>query len=305
MKPRLTGSLLCLASLSLAGAIVAFAQGSPGTPKESPARSQVEQLIRQAHADVSVAFRSLDGTQQLFLKPDTEFSAAPSVIQIPVMIELFAEAQAGELRLSDTIVVNNNFQSLLDGENYRLDPKTDPDQDLYKAVGKSMTLRDICEHMMARNSSLAADLLVEKLGADRIRRRIEQLRAGGIQLNRGIEPDKPNDIRPDNAASARGMFELLWSLAKGQNDGDESSMEMIGMMARAAYSQLPTAGMPPDPRAAQSTRLAAIGENAMIVFGPHPYVVVIVVRGITNLEARAELVALIEHALAAGLDAAT
>jgi beta-lactamase class A len=301
----MTRRWLCLCGLSLAGAIVAFAQGSPGTPKESPARGQVEQLIRQAHADVSVAFRSLDGTQQLFLKPDTEFSAAPSVIQLPIMIELFEEARAGELRLSDTIIVHNDFQSLLDSENYRLDPKTDPDQEMYKAFGKAMTLRDICEHMMERNSSLAADLLIEKLGADRIRRRIEKLRAGGIQLNRGIEPDKPNDIRPDNAASAHGMFELLWSLAQGQNNGDEASTEMVGMMARAAYSQLPTAGMPPDPRAAQSTRLAAIGQNAMIVYGPHPYVVVIVVRGITNLEARAELVALIEHALAAGLDAAT
>ena len=293
----------CLAGFSLASAVVAFAQGSPGTPKESPARGQVEQLIRQAHSDVSLAFRSLDGTQQLFLKADTEFSATPSVMQLPIMIELFEEARAGELRLSDTIVVNNDFQSLLDGESYRLDPKTDPDQDLYKSIGKAMTLRDICEHMMARNSSLAADLLIEKLGADRIRRRIENLRAGGIQLNRGIEPDKPNDIRPDNAASAHGMFELLWSLAQGQSNGDEASTEMVGMMARAAYSQLPTAGMPPDPRAAQSTRLAAIGQNAMIVYGPHPFVVVIVVRGIANLEARAELVALIEHALAAGLDA--
>lgn len=302
MKFGLLGRWLCLVGLALAGAMAAFAQNPSGTPKESPARSQVEELIQQAHADVSVAFRSLDGTQQLFIKADEQFPAAPAVIQLPIMIELFAEAQAGELRLTDTLTVHNSFSSILDGNIYHLDPKTDPDRDLYKAVGKPITLRDLCEHMVARNSSLAADLLIEKLGVDRIRQRIAALHADGIQLIRGIEPGKSNDTKPDNTASARGMLESLWTLAKGQDEG-EASKEMVGMVARAALTQPPTAGMPSDPRSAQSIRLAGIGENAMIILGPHPYVVVIVVRGITNSEARAELAALIEHALAAGLGA--
>lgn len=305
MNLRLPGCWLCLLGFALAGAIAIFAQDSPGTPKESPARGQVEQLIQQAHADVSVAFRSLDGKQQLFIKTDDKFPAAPAVIQLPIMIELFAEAGAGELRLADTLMVHNSFPSIVDGSIYHLDPKTDPDQDLYKAVGQPTTLHDLCEHMVAHNSSLAADLLIERLGADRIRQRIETLHADGIQLIRGIEPSRPNDTKPDNTASARGMLESLWTLAKGQDGGDDASKEMVGMMARAALSQPPTAGMPADPRSAQSVRLAGIGENAMIVYGPHPYVVVIVVRGIARPEARAELAALIEHALAAGLDAST
>jgi beta-lactamase class A len=302
MKFGLQERLLLLAGLSLAGAMTAFAQGSPGAPKESPARAEVEKLIQQAHADVSVAFRSLDGTQQLFIKANEQFPAAPATIQVPIMIELFAEARAGELRLTDTLTVQNSFSSLLDGSVYQLDPKADPDQDLYKSVGKPITLRDLCEHMVAHNSSLAADLLIERLGAGHIRQRIEALHADGIHLIRGIEPGNTSDARLDNTASANGMLESLWTLAKGQNDGDEASTEMVGMMARAAQSQLPTAGMPPDPRSAQAIRFAEIGENAMIVYGPHPFVVVIDVRGIANPEARAELAALIEHALAAGLD---
>ena len=297
---------LCLVGLALAGAPLgiadAFAQDPPGTPKESPARGQVEQLAQQAHADVSIAFRSLDGAQQLFIKADERFPVAPAVIQLPIMIELFAEAQAGELRLTDTLIVHNTFSSILDGSIYHLDRKTDPDQDLYKAIGKPITLRDLCEHMVARNSSLAAALLVERLGVGRIRPRIEALHADAIQLLRGFEPGKPNDTKPDNTASARGVLESLWTLANSQDQGDVSS-EMVGMVARAALYQPPADDMPSDPRSAQSFQLAGIGENAMIVYGPHPFVVVIVVRGITKSEARAELLALIEHALAAGLDA--
>jgi len=260
-------------------------------------------LIRQAHADVAVAFRSLDGSQQLFIKADDPFPAAPALIQIPVMIELYAEAQAGTLRLSDTLTVHNEFRSSLDGSIYHLDPKTDPDQDLYKMIGKPIALRDLCEHMVARNSSLAADLLIEKIGIDRINQRIDALHAGGVQITHALEPRKPGDPKPDDAASARSVMELLWTLAKGQDTGGDSGKEMVGMMARAASAQPPTAGMPADPRVRQSVSLVGISDQAMIVYGPHPFVVAILVRGITNREAVAELEALIEHALAAGLSA--
>jgi beta-lactamase class A len=293
----------CLMGFALACAIPAPAKGPRVPPSEnSPARAQVEQLIQQAHADVSVAFRSLDGAQQLFIKADEAFPAAPAVIQIPVMIELYTEAQAGEVRLTDTLVVHNTFHSVIDGAVYHLDPKTDPDQDLYKSLGKPITLQDLCEHMVARNSSLAADLLIERLGLDRVRERIESLHADGIQVIHAIEPDRPNDKRPDNATTTRAVLELLWTLTKGQDAGDDASKEMVGMLARAGLQQPPTAGMPSDPRAAQSVHLAGIGQQAMIEFGPHPFIVVILTRGMTNPEASAELMAQIEHALAAGLD---
>jgi beta-lactamase class A len=303
MKIGLPGRWLCLVGLALASAPTVFTQNPPGAPHESPARGEVERLIQLAQADVSVAFRSLDGRQQLYIKADQQFPAPPAVIQLPIMIELFAEAGAGELRLSDTVEVHNSFSSIADGSVYHLDPKSDPDQDLYKSVGKPIALRDLCEHMMARNSSLAADLLIEELGVERIRQRIEALHPGGIQLIRGIEPEKPNDAKSDNTTSARGMLESLWTLAKGQEEDNDASKEMVGMMARAALSQPPTNGMPPDPRIAESVRLAGIGETAMIMYGPHPFVVVIVVRGMNKSEARTDLVALIEHALGTGLDA--
>ncbi len=303
MRLGLRKRWLVLAGLLLAGTIPAFAQGSLDAPKESPARSQVDQLIRQAHADVSVSFRALDRSQQLFINADKEFPASHAEIKIPILMELFAEVRAGELQLTDTVTLHNGFRSILDGSDYQLDPEADPDKNLYKNLGKPMTLHDLCEHMVARNSSLAADLLIEKLGEDRIQERIKTRNANGIQLVRGIEPGKANDTRPDNSASARGIFESLWTLAKGQDQGDDASKDMIGMMARGASTHMPTAGVPQDPRSTQSQRLAGVGEDAMIVYGPRPYVVVIIVRGIPNAESRNELMALIEHALAAGLDA--
>jgi len=286
-------------------ASAALPQDAPSTPKESPARAEIEQLIDEAHADASVAFRSLDGSQELFIKADGLFPVPPAVIQLPIMIELFAEARAGDLRLTETLVVHNGFTSILDGGSYHLDPKNDPDQELYKSLGKSITLRDLCEHMVAHNSSLAGAMLIERLGIDRIRQRIQTLHADGIQLIRGLEPGKPNDPQPENTATPRGLLESLWALAMNQHESDAGEFvgeEVIGMVARAALYQPPAPDLPSDPRSAQSARLAGIGESATIVYGPHPCVVVVVLRGVTTPEARAELLARIEHALVAGLN---
>jgi len=279
----------------------AFAQDPPASV--SPARDQILHLIQQAHADVSVAFRSLDGTQELFIKSHDEFPAAPSVIQIPIMMELYAQSDEGELRLSDTVTVHNGFRSLADGSPFQLDPKTDPDQDLYQQIGKPVTLRDLCEHMVAHNSSLAADLLIEKLGIDGIRQRIDALHITGMQVVRDVEPAKPNDKSPGNITSARAVLDLLYELAKRQDSGDDSAEEMVGMVARAALSQPPTAGMPSDPRNTQVAQLAGTGQQAMIIYGPHPFVVAILVRGLPSPAASAALMAQIENALAAGLAA--
>jgi beta-lactamase class A len=278
-----------------------LAQVSPDAAKESPARVQVEQLIQQTHTEVAVAFRSLDGSQELFINADKAFPTSAATIQVPVMMELYRAAQANELRMSDTVVVHDTFHSLVDDSTYQLDSKGDPDQDLYRQMGKPVTLRDLCEHMVANNSNLAADLLIERLGIGEIRQRLDALHANGLELFRGIEPGKSSDVKPQNETSARAVLELLWSLAKGQEANDDASTEMVGVIARAALHQSPTAGMPSDPRARELIQLAGVGQQAMIVHGPHPFVVVILARGITNPETSAELMAQIVHALASAI----
>ncbi len=64
----------------------AVSEPSGRTP---PARAEVERLIRASGADVAVAFRTLDGKDEMLIQPDVAFHAA-STMKIPVMIELFA-----------------------------------------------------------------------------------------------------------------------------------------------------------------------------------------------------------------------
>src|SRR5207245_4261483 len=91
-------------------------------------------------------------------------------MKIPVMIELFAQVQAGKVRLDEPLAVKNEFRSIVDASVYQLDAADDSDPEVYRAVGQTMTLGRLCEAMITVSSNLATNLLIDKLGAENIRR---------------------------------------------------------------------------------------------------------------------------------------
>src|SRR6266849_6182899 len=153
---------------------------------QSPAadvQARVQTLIASSGAEVSVVFRTLDGKDELLIDPDKQFHAA-STMKVPVMIELFRQAEAGRLHLEDPLPVVNEFHSIVDGSVYHLSVGDDSDAEVYKSVGQTMTLRALCEAMITVSSNLAANLLIERLGVENIRRTVARLRATVMNVRR-------------------------------------------------------------------------------------------------------------------------
>src|ERR1700752_4435444 len=111
----------------------------PNPPLESPARGDVEKLIQTYGADASVAFRTLDGTQELFVQPDKPFRSS-SAIKIAVMIELYAEAEASELSLSDPLLGTFGSETGAQAGTAHAGAKDDP---TYGSIGKTLTLQEL------------------------------------------------------------------------------------------------------------------------------------------------------------------
>jgi beta-lactamase class A len=292
---------LCRPRLSFAFIIVfvcaASARGQgpePNPPLESPARGDVEKLIQTYGADVSVAFRTLDGTQELFIQADKPFRSS-SAIKIALMIELYAEAEAGELRLSDPLLVTSSSQNDAQAGTPHADAKDDP---VYGSIGKTVRLRELCEAMIARGSLRAESLLIERLGAERIRNRLHALGANGVEFVGPVESDTRAAEGPRNTETARDLMVLLWALAKGEAVSADASQEMMGMLARSIPYQGIAAGLPGSQDAALGT--AGFAENhqeAAIVYGPHSFVIVIIVRDVQDRTASFALSAQLTHAL--------
>ena len=264
---------------------------------ESSARADVEKLIQQSGADVSVAFRSLDGTRELFIQADQQFEDA-AAMKIPVMIELYAEAEARELRWSDPLPVHTTFRSVVDGSMYALNPGGD--RDVSKSVGKTMTLRQLCDAMISRNSDLAANLLIEKLGIDRIRQRIQALGAGGMDLAAGFGDSKASAQGLKNVTSARALLEVLLALAGNQVVSADASEQMVGLIARSGL-QADISGATPLQRPAPRKSPGGDHHDATIIIGARSFVLVTDVRGPADPRATAALVSQIAHALSAAM----
>src|SRR5438132_7797455 len=127
------------ALLIIAMVLAACAAGPKGTTER---RAHIETLIARSGADVGLAFRTLDGRDELLIQPDVEFHAA-STMKVPVMIELFRKARAGALKLDDEVPIVNDFHSIVDGSPFTLDVSDDSDVDVYKRIGQRMSLRDL------------------------------------------------------------------------------------------------------------------------------------------------------------------
>ncbi len=247
--------------------------------------------IQKSGADVGVAFRTLDGKMEWFSRADDVFHAA-STMKIPVMIELFVQVREGKLKLDEPLIVKNEFHSLADGSIYMLNPADDSETDLYKAVGQTRTLSQLCELMMTVSSNLATNLLVERLGADNIRATVHALHADGMTVLRGVEDNKAYEKGMNNTTTARGLLVLLEAIAKGQAVDPDSSRQMVEILARQKFNEAIPAGLPAGTRVAHKTgELPKIHHDAAIVYAPRPFVLVILVRGLAESKNSAALMA--------------
>ena len=212
----------------------------------------LRRIIAASGAEVAVAYRTLDGRAELTIDPDKPFHAA-STMKVPVMIELFRQARAGTLKLDDTLVVKNEFHSIVDGSPYTLSVGDDSDKEVYAAVGTPMTLRRLCELMITVSSNFAANLLIEKVGVDNVRRTVSSLGADGMQVLRGVEDQKAFDKGLNNTTTARGLMVLLEKLAHGKAVDADSDAAMIEILKRQQFNDAIPAGVPPGTVVAHKT----------------------------------------------------
>lgn len=280
-------------TLLLTGLVLA--QGALTLPADLDAR--VRQMIRSSGAEVAVAYRTLDGRVELLIDPDKRFHAA-STMKVPIMIELFRQAREGIVSLDQPLPIRNEFHSIVDGSRYELQEGDDSDRTVYAAVGKTLTLRQLCEAMITISSNFAANLLLEKLGVARIRHTVEALGADGMEVLRGVEDQKAFDKGLNNTTTARALVDMLGRIAHGRAVDRAADAAMIEILKRQAFGDAIPAGVGAGVAVAHKTgNIRGIHHDAAIVYADRPYVLVLLVRGIEDQKKSAALMAQISRAV--------
>jgi beta-lactamase class A len=287
--PRLPFAVLAVVGLTLSG--VAPAAKNDAAKWMAVVRADLEKKIAASGAEVALAFRTLDGKLELYLHADDSYHAA-STMKLGVMVELFHQVKQGKLKLDDTLPVRNEFASLVDGSPFQLDAASDSDNEVYKKIGGSMTLRDLCEHMITRSSNLAANLLIVKLGVENIRQTMRDAGAADLDIKRPLEDGKAYEKGINNTTTARALAVLLERIAAGKAVDRASSRQMLEILKRQTFNEAIPAGLPAGTAVAHKTgEITRIHHDAAIVYAPRPFVLVLLVRGIENRDQSSALMA--------------
>ena len=287
----------CL-SLAVFIGLTAFAPVTPtasitiAPQSRSAAEASIREAIASSGAEVAVVWQPLDAqlSDGLAINSRERFHAA-STMKVPIMIELFRRAAAGDLRLDDMMLVTNRFTSIVDGSPYELSVTDDSDGEVYRAIGQQRSLRVLCEAMITVSSNLAANLLIERLGAKQIQATVDGLGAGGMQVLRGVEDQKAFDRGLNNTTDAEGLATLFLKLGRGEVVSQAASRDMVDILARQKFNEGIPAGVAAGVRVAHKTgSITRIRHDAGIVFAPRPYVLVVLVRGLDDAKAADALI---------------
>jgi beta-lactamase class A len=241
-------------------------------------------VAAQKPAVVAIAYHDLETGRERFVNADVVMHAA-STMKIPVMIEAFRRADAGELVLDKEIVLRNEFKSIVDGSPYSLQPEDDSDTELYAHIGKPITIRELVRRMIESSSNLATNVLIDLLDAKRVQATIERLGTTRMRVLRGVEDGKAYRAGLYNTATAKDLMVLLYAIAVNRAASPRSCEAMREFLFAQKFNDMIPEGLPPGTFVAHKTgSITGIHHDAAIVYprtGP-PYVLVVFTKGFTD-----------------------
>lgn len=237
-------------------------------------------------AEFGIAFRDLTSGYEYSFNPNLMMHAA-STMKVPVMIEVFRQAEQGKLRLTDSVVVKNKFASIVDGSPYSLEIADDSDEALYKALDQRRTIRQLVEAMITVSSNLATNLLIEIVGAQSVMSTLHGLGIHNMHVLRGVEDGKAFQAGMNNRTDAHSLMLVMAAIAEERAASAASCREMIGILKAQKFRENIPAGLPHDVIVANKTgSITAIDHDAAILYPPErgPAVLVVLTRGIAEHE---------------------
>lgn len=241
-------------------------------------------IARTPGAIVAVSVRDLETGDSLDINADDSFHAA-STMKVPVMIELFRQAERGWISLDQGILLVNQFGSIVDGSAFSVDARDDSDSLMYTKVGQRVPVRELLDHMITRSSNLATNALIAIVGAERANATAHELGARNIKVLRGVEDQKAFDAGLSNTTTSRDLATLMLAIETGRAASRASCNAMRQILLHQEFNDEIPAGVPPGTQVAHKTGwITGVLHDAAIVYprARTAYVLVVLTRNIPD-----------------------
>jgi len=247
----------------------------------------------------AVAFKNLNSGEKLLINEHDTFHAA-STMKTPVMIEVFKQAAEGRFSLSDSLVIKNEFKSIVDSSTYSLDSADDSEFDLYKHIGEKRTIYDLVYDMIIVSSNLATNMIIELVNAKKVTETMHRLGAKNIQVLRGVEDDKAFEKGLNNTTTAYDLMVIFEKMARGKTVSKKDSKAMIKILMDQRFNDIIPAELPKEVKVAHKTGfITGAHHDSGIVFLPdgRKYVLVLLSKNLEDEKAAIQSMAIVSKML--------
>ncbi|RAJ92668.1 beta-lactamase class A [Larkinella arboricola] len=269
----------CQGFLALFFLLISFSAFSQSKPSLKELRQQIERELSQQPGTFAVAFRDLKTGQELLIREHENFHAA-STMKTPVMIEVYKQAAQGRFSLSDSMLIKNEFKSIVDGSPYSLNASDDSDTLIYTRVGTKRPLSALVYDMIIVSSNLATNLVIELVDARKVTQTMRDFGAKNIQVRRGVEDKKAFDQGLNNTTTAYDLMVIFDKMASGKAVSPEASADMIRILLDQRFNTVIPAQLPNDVKVAHKTgSIAGVHHDSGIVMLPDGRKYVLVLLG--------------------------
>lgn len=256
-------------------------------------KNQIENRFHSLSGTFALAFYNPDNEETFVINADTIFHAA-STMKTPVMIEVFKQAKEGKIQLNDSLVVRNEFKSIVDSSLYQLSPEDDSDAELYLHIGQKQTIYDLMYRMIIHSSNLATNIIIDLVGAKNV---MKTIRAAGVmemRVLRGVEDQKAYEAGLNNTTNARSLMILFKKISEGSMVDAASSAAMIRILEDQKHNEVIPALLPPGVKVAHKMgNITGVEHDSGIVFLPDgkKYVLVLLSKNLANRDEAVKMMA--------------
>ncbi len=271
------------ALLLLGLSLTTFAQ----KPSIESLKETIQTKLKSVEGEFGVAFKDLQTQQTLFINEKENFHAA-STMKTPVMIEVFKQAKAKKFKLTDSILVKNEFKSIVDGSPFGLDISDDSADDMYRKIGQKMTIYDLTYQMIIVSSNLATNILIDLVGAQNANATMRQLGVQDIQVLRGVEDTKAFQKGLNNSVTAYDLLLIFEKIAQKKVVNKKACKAMTNILFDQKFNEIIPAKLPKDVKVAHKTgSITGVQHDSGIVFLPdgRQYVLILLSKKLTNAQA--------------------
>jgi beta-lactamase class A len=242
----------------------AAAKQAKGTPTID---HSIQAAIQGFPGSVSLYARNLDTGLSYELRADAPVPTA-STIKLPIMVELFAEAEEGKLDWNQKLELTDQDKVSGSGVLTEL------------SGGDLLPIRDLMHLMIVVSDNTATNLILDRISGNAVNQRMAQLGLKQTAVMRKIMQTKPESLTDEGKKAGndrwgtgrscpRDMVVILERLYRGQLVSKSASEEMINVLKRQQDLQAVGRDMKDTVVASKSGALDHLRSEVAIVYSQH------------------------------------